>query len=105
MLSDSQATGLAPARSLSREIATSWQPGAAAAARLRFELDRAGGRRQRFGAVEHRGAAEPADAAAGAAGGGDSVYAAADRVSLPAAGAGHADGAQQPDADRACRWC
>ena len=59
------------------------------------------GRGEWVGAVEHCRAADAADAAAGAAGGADSVHAAADRLSFFAAGAGHADRAQQPDADRA----
>src|SRR5208283_2932331 len=56
---------------------------------------------QRLGAMEHRGADEPADASARAAGGADAVHAPADRIPFLAPGAGYANRAQQPDPDRA----
>src|SRR5260370_18008406 len=72
----------------------------AAAPQLRLALDGARGR-QRFGALEYCRPAEPADAAARAAGGGDAVEALAGGISLLAPGVGYPDGAQQSDTHRA----
>src|SRR6202034_4637 len=94
-----QAKKTAGARHVERDRKRGGGVGVPAATRLRSELDRPR-RDERFRALEHCGAAELANSAAGAAGGADSLHAAADRLSFSAPGAGHANRAEQSDADR-----